>query len=69
MRSSGHVRTVKPYENMNEIHLLNQISKERLWETNSAIAQWPRHSGTDTERAAFNYVQKRLDHYGLQTTL
>jgi hypothetical protein len=54
---------------MTEIHLLNQISKERLWETNSALAQWPRHSGTETERAAFNYVQKRLDQYGLQTTL
>ena len=52
-----------------ESDLLAQISRERLWETNSAIAQWTRHSGTDEERMAFAYVQRTLDAYGLRTTL
>ncbi|MCB0125208.1 MAG: M28 family peptidase, partial [Caldilineaceae bacterium] len=46
-----------------------QISTDRLWETNGQIAQWVRHSGTEEERAAFDYVQQTLDAYGLQTTL
>ncbi|GIV79697.1 M28 family peptidase [Litorilinea aerophila] len=54
---------------VDENQLLAQISRERLWETNSTIARWNRHSGTDEEREAFRYVQGLLDEYGLQTTL
>jgi hypothetical protein len=52
-----------------ESDLLSQISTDRLWETNQQIAQWVRHSGTEEERAAFDYVQQTLNEYGLQTTL
>ncbi len=38
-------------------------------ETNRAIAQWTRNSGTEEERAAFDYVRSKLDEYGLRTTL
>ncbi|HXF63475.1 MAG TPA: M28 family peptidase [Caldilineaceae bacterium] len=49
--------------------LLDQVSRERLMETNAAIAQWERTSGTPEERAAFAYVRSVLDGYGLRTTL
>ena len=52
-----------------EQQLVAAVSAERLLETNAAIAQWPRHSGTVEERAAFAYVQAKLDEYGLRTTL
>lgn len=52
-----------------ERDLLDQVSRERLWETNAAIAQWERNSGTAEERAAFDYVRGVLDGYGLRTTL
>lgn len=52
-----------------EQELVDAVSAERLLETNTAIAQWPRHSGTAEERAAFAYVQAKLDEYGLHTTL
>lgn len=52
-----------------ESELLAQVSQKHLWETNSAIAQWTRHSGTDEERMAFAYVQRTLDEYGFHTTL
>lgn len=49
--------------------LIDQISRQRLWDTNAAIAQWERTSGTQEERAAFDYVRDLLDGYGLRTTL
>lgn len=52
-----------------ETDLLAAVSRERLWETNSAIAEVERHSGTSDERRAFDYVQRTLDGYGLRTTL
>ena len=52
-----------------EQQLVDAVSAERLMENNGAIAQWPRHSGTVEERAAFTYVQAKLDEYGLRTTL
>ncbi|MCB9162745.1 MAG: M28 family peptidase [Caldilineaceae bacterium] len=52
-----------------EEQLTAAVSTERLLETNAAIAQWTRHSGTAEERAAFAYVQAKLDEYGLRTTL
>lgn len=52
-----------------ESQLVAAVSREELWETNQAIAQWVRHSGTDEEREAFAYVQSKLDEYGLRTTL
>jgi hypothetical protein len=51
-----------------ESQLLNQISRERLWEANCRIAEGVRLSGSRDERAAFEYVRGMLDKYGLQTT-
>ncbi|MEZ4715067.1 MAG: hypothetical protein R2851_03100 [Caldilineaceae bacterium] len=51
-----------------EEQLTAAVSTERLLETSAAIAQWTRHSGTAEERAAFAYVQAKLDEYGLRTT-
>ena len=53
----------------NQENLLAQVSANHLWETNQAIAQWVRHSGTEEEREAFAYVQQTLQDYGLATTL
>ncbi len=53
---------------INETDLLARISRERLMETNAAVAQWVRLSGSPEERAAFQYVQAQLESYGLQTT-
>jgi len=52
-----------------ETELLTALSRDRLWETLSTLAQWPRHSGTESERMAFHYVQETLENYGLRTTL
>ena len=52
-----------------EAELLDQVSRDHLWATNSAIAQWTRNSGTDEERQAFQYVHDTLQSYGLRTTL
>ena len=52
-----------------ETELTAAVSTDQLWETVSTIAQWERNSGTEAERAAFDYVQQTLDGYGLQTTL
>lgn len=49
--------------------LVAAVSADHLWQSVSTIAQWERHSGTESERAAFAYVQQTLDGYGLQTTL
>lgn len=55
--------------NVNESQLLDQISRDHLWETTSTIAQWVRHSGTEDEKKSFEYIQQTLDNYGLRTTL
>lgn len=52
-----------------EAELLTAVSREQLWQTTSTLAQWQRHSGTASERDAFDYVQETLDSYGLRTTL
>jgi len=52
----------------NETDLLAAVSRDLLWDTNRHIAQWERFSGTLEEREAFDYVQRKLDEYGLRTT-
>jgi len=52
-----------------EDQLQTAVSRDHLWETTCTLAQWQRHSGTESERAAFAYVQETLDGYGLRTTL
>lgn len=51
-----------------EAEVVHQISRENLWETNRKIAEWVRLSGTQDERAAFEYAKGLLDAYGLRTT-
>jgi Iap family predicted aminopeptidase len=51
-----------------ETQVLNQISRQKLWETNRQIAEWTRLSGSRDERLAFEYVRGLLDSYGLHTT-
>ena len=52
-----------------EADLRSQVSRERLWETNSQIAQYVRLSGSADERKAVDYIRATLDEYGLRTTL
>ena len=52
-----------------EAQLLAAVSREKLWETNSAIAQWVRLSGSPAERQAVEYLRGVLDGYGLHTTI
>ncbi len=47
--------------------LVAQVSPEKLMESTSAIARWVRLSGTPEEAAAFDWIQARLEEYGLQT--
>ena len=58
----------RPISPIAESDLLAEVSRDHLWATNSAIAQWTRNSGTDEERQAFRYVQDTLQAYGLRTT-
>jgi hypothetical protein len=51
-----------------ESELLKQISRDNLWETNRRIAEWVRLSGSQDERAAFEYIKGLLEAYGLSTT-
>lgn len=51
-----------------ETELRNQISREKIWETNRRIAEWVRLSGSRDEHVAFEYVKGMLDAYGLRTT-
>ena len=51
-----------------EAELLIRISREKLWETNSKIAEWVRISGSREEREAFQYIGDLLQTYGLRTT-
>lgn len=51
-----------------EAEVVHQISRENLWETNRKIAEWVRLSGSQDERAAFEYAKGLLDAYGLRTT-
>ena len=51
-----------------ESELVAAVSREKLWETNSQIAQWVRLSGSADERKAVDYLRSVLDSYGLHTT-
>ncbi len=52
-----------------ERELVQQVSRDCLWETNSRIAQYVRLSGSADERKAVEYIRDTLDEYGLRTTL
>src|SRR5512143_2011873 len=54
---------------VNEPDLIAQVSRDRLWETNSRIASWVRLSGSPAERQAVEYLRGVLDGYGLSTSL
>src|SRR5215211_1068336 len=49
-------------------HIVGSVSGERLMADTEEIARWVRLSGTEEERAAFDYVQKVLGDLGLRTT-
>jgi hypothetical protein len=48
--------------------LAEAVSTERLTESNRAIAQWVRLSGTPEEAQAFDWIEGQLRGYGLETT-
>ncbi|MBI5876535.1 MAG: M28 family peptidase [Chloroflexi bacterium] len=52
-----------------EPELISQISRTKLWDTNSRIAQWVRLSGSPAEREAVQYLRGVLDGYGLTTSI
>jgi hypothetical protein len=52
-----------------EKRLLAEVSEEKLWEHAQAIAQWEKVSGTPGEQAVVDYLQRRLEEYGIQTAL
>jgi N-acetylated-alpha-linked acidic dipeptidase len=51
-----------------EAELVKQVSRDKLWETNSRIAEWVRISGSQDERESIEYIKGLLEAYGLRTT-
>lgn len=51
-----------------EANLIESVSAERLMESTRAIAQWVRLSGTPEEAQAFDWIERQLQSYGLETT-
>ena len=51
-----------------ERKIIGSISPERLMSDTETIAQWVRLSGTEEERASFDYVEDVLRGLGLETT-
>ncbi|HET9016249.1 MAG TPA: M28 family peptidase [Thermomicrobiaceae bacterium] len=47
--------------------VIDAVSADRLMESDRAIAQWVRLSGTDEEANAFDWIQQQLESYGLET--
>lgn len=50
-----------------EVRLLAEVSAEEVWAHAEALARWERVSGTPGELAAVDYIQARLEAYGLKT--
>src|SRR3712207_5237359 len=48
--------------------IVGSVSPERLMADTEAIARWVRLSGTEEERASFDYVEDVLRELGLETT-
>jgi hypothetical protein len=48
--------------------IIGSVSSERLMSDTETIAQWVRLSGTEEERASFDYVEDVLRELGLETT-
>lgn len=48
--------------------IIESVSLERLMSDTKTIAQWVRLSGTEEERASFDYVEDVLRNLGLETT-
>ncbi len=51
-----------------EDQIVGSVSSERLMSDTEAIARWVRLSGTEEERASFDYVEGVLADLGLETT-
>src|SRR5215218_8972193 len=51
-----------------ENKIVESVSGERLISDTEAIARWVRLSGTEEERASFDYVEGVLGDMGLETT-
>lgn len=49
--------------------VLDNVSADRLMEYTANIAQWVRLSGSDDERKAFQYIDKTLREWGLETEI
>lgn len=52
-------------ETTNFSTVVNAISADRLMDYTSHISKWVRHSGSDDERKAFNYIGDTLQSWGL----
>lgn len=51
-----------------EAKIIGSVSSERLMSDTETIGQWVRLSGTEEERASFDYVEDVLRELGLETT-
>jgi hypothetical protein len=59
-----HMRELSDVEG----RIIGSVSSERLMSNTEAIARWVRLSGTEEERASFDYVEGVLGDLGLETT-
>jgi hypothetical protein len=52
-----------------EKRLLAEVSEEKLWQNAQAIAQWEKIAGTPGEKAVVEFLQQKLQEYGIATNL
>ena len=64
MGDDAHMRELSDVEGK----ITGSVSSERLMSDTEAIARWVRLSGTEEERASFDYVEGVLRELGLETT-
>lgn len=50
-----------------ETTLIASVSADELMNSTRSIAQWVRHSGTEQEARAFDWIEAKLKEYGLET--
>lgn len=50
-----------------ETTLIESVSPDELMNSTRSIAQWERLSGTDAEAHAFDWIERKLNEYGLET--
>lgn len=52
-----------------EAEILQDVSKELLWESIQYLAAFDKTSGTEGEKRAFDYIMEKLTEYGVETEI